>query len=195
MTIDWLHSIIYVDKNDLDLIQSLPHEIRKLDVNWFHLKLRELEASDEGMGFLKTHRHNTEVVLGGVVYARVVEVIAPYTITFEDGQYEVSIVGGNSNILDKTNLNQVSVRSSNSAGLQIVTQGSGVTEQDKIDIAIKVWNDPTGEAVAIKSDELHRIQGLKAGEPMTVTPTSRKAGDIDLDISGDGETSTTVERK
>lgn len=43
-------------------------------------------------------------------------------------------------------------------------------------------------------DELHRIQGLKAGEPMTVTPTSRVSGDIELEITGDGETTTTVER-
>lgn len=43
-------------------------------------------------------------------------------------------------------------------------------------------------------DELHKIQGLDASNPMTVTPTSRTAGSIDLDITGDGETSTTVTR-
>ena len=43
-------------------------------------------------------------------------------------------------------------------------------------------------------DELHRIQGLKAGEPMTVTPNTRVAGDIELEITGDGETTTTVTR-
>jgi len=44
-------------------------------------------------------------------------------------------------------------------------------------------------------DELHKIQGLDAANPMTVTPTSRVAGSIDLDITGDGETSTTVTRQ
>lgn len=45
------------------------------------------------------------------------------------------------------------------------------------------------------TDELHRLQGLKLGEPMTVTPTSRVSGDIELVISGDGVTTTTVERQ
>jgi hypothetical protein len=43
-------------------------------------------------------------------------------------------------------------------------------------------------------DELHRLQGLNAAEPMTVTPTSRTAGDINLEITGDGITTTTVTR-
>lgn len=43
-------------------------------------------------------------------------------------------------------------------------------------------------------DELHKIQGLDAANPMTVTPTTRVAGSIDLEITGDGETSTTVTR-
>ena len=44
-------------------------------------------------------------------------------------------------------------------------------------------------------DELHKIEGLSAGNPMTVTQTTRTAGGISLDISGDGETITTVERQ
>lgn len=43
--------------------------------------------------------------------------------------------------------------------------------------------------------ELHLIQGLEAGSPMTVTPANRIAGDVELEISGDGISSTTVERK
>lgn len=42
--------------------------------------------------------------------------------------------------------------------------------------------------------ELHALQGLTTGVPMTVTPTSRVAGSITLTISGDGTTTTTVER-
>lgn len=44
-------------------------------------------------------------------------------------------------------------------------------------------------------DELHKIQGLDAANPMTVTPNSRVAGSIDLTITGDGETNTTVTRQ
>ena len=43
-------------------------------------------------------------------------------------------------------------------------------------------------------DELHKVHGLSAGNPMTVTPTSRTAGSISQTISGDGETTTTVAR-
>lgn len=43
-------------------------------------------------------------------------------------------------------------------------------------------------------DELHQLEGLKDGSPMTVTQNSRSVGTINLDISGDGETSTTVTR-
>jgi hypothetical protein len=44
-------------------------------------------------------------------------------------------------------------------------------------------------------DELHKLQGLKEGSPMTVTPTSRTVDDIDLEITGDGENTTTVTRQ
>lgn len=58
----------------------------------------------------------------------------------------------------------------------------------------------SGEAGAILAqiqelvDELHKIQGLDSGNPMTVTPTSREAATISLQITGNGETSTTVTR-
>ncbi len=38
------------------------------------------------------------------------------------------------------------------------------------------------------------LEGLKDGAPMTVTPTNRTVGTINLDITGDGETSTIVTR-
>ena len=69
------------------------------------------------------------MTLGGLTLSRVVEIIAPYTITFEDGQYAVNLVGANNNIADKTNVNQVSVRSSNSAGMVTVNSGSGLTAE------------------------------------------------------------------
>lgn len=44
-------------------------------------------------------------------------------------------------------------------------------------------------------DELHQLEGLKSGSPMTVTPTSRTVGSINLEITGDGETETIVTRQ
>jgi hypothetical protein len=46
-----------------------------------------------------------------------VVIVNGYTITYEDGQYAVNLVGANSNVADNVNVNQVSVRSANSAGL------------------------------------------------------------------------------
>ena len=117
ITIDWESKVIDVPKGDTTLIQSTPTEIRELDVNWFRLQLKDIEDNEAGVPFSNTHVHNTEVRLGSLVLARVVEVIDPYSITFEDGQYAVNLTGANNNIADKTNVNQVSVRSNNSAGL------------------------------------------------------------------------------
>jgi len=45
-----------------------------------------------------------------------------------------------------------------------------------------------------KLTEIWKIMGLDINNPMTVTPTSRDAGDISQTISGDGETTSTVTR-
>lgn len=173
ITVNWTTKVIDVPQADLTPISA---GLFELDVDAFRLTLKDLEDGD-GMPFLDTHRHNTEVTLAGVTFARTVEIINGYTITFEDGQYSVRLAGANNNILDVKNVNQVSLISTNSAGLISVTSGSGLsTDQD------------------MKLDELHKIHGLAAGLPMTVTPTSRTAASISQTISGDGETTSTVTR-
>lgn len=116
-TVDWANKIILVPRADLTLIQSVPTEIRQLDLDVFRLDLKALEAGSEGMTFLDTHSHNPPVTVGGVTLARVIEIINGYTVTFEDGQYAVNLTNANSNVGDVTNVNQVSIRSANSAGL------------------------------------------------------------------------------
>jgi len=139
ITIDWGNRIIFIPRNDMTLIQSSPFEVRELDANVFRLALKDLEDSEQGLIFPDTHNHNTEIVLGGVTYARFIEIINDYTVTFEDGQYAVNIVGANTNIGDVTNLNQVSIRTANSAGL-IVTSGSGGSSgPTAAQIAAEVW--------------------------------------------------------
>lgn len=117
ITIDWGTRVIFIPRNDLTLIQLAPTEIRELNLNEFRMSLKDLEDSEDGIAFPDTHRHNTEVTIAGLVLARVIEIINGYTITFEDGQYAVNLVGANSNVADVVNVNQVSVRSQNSAGL------------------------------------------------------------------------------
>jgi hypothetical protein len=118
LSINWGTGVINVLRADMVLTQTVPTEIRKLDLNQFRLDLKGLEDDPDGMAFLRTHTHNTSITLGGVVYARAVEIINNYTVTFEDGQYAVNMVGANSNVADVVNVNQVSVRTNNSAGLQ-----------------------------------------------------------------------------
>jgi hypothetical protein len=109
--------VIYVPKADLTLIQVSP-EVRELDVDWFRLELKDLEDDpDYGIFLLKTHDHNTEVALAGLTYARIVEILDPYTVEFEDGQYTVNCVGANHNISDVKVANQVSLIVNNAAGL------------------------------------------------------------------------------
>lgn len=132
ITVDWGDTkIIYVPKSFSTLIQSSPFEIRELDLNDLRISLKDAEDSEEGMCAPHTHNHNTIVTVGGVTLARVIEILDPYTITFEDGAYGINLVGANSNVADKTNLNSVQIRSANSAGLIQVSGGSALTvEQD-----------------------------------------------------------------
>lgn len=136
ITITWPTKVINVPRADMLLVQSVPTEIRELDIDAFRLELKSIEASEEGMPFVDTHSHNTTVTVGGVTLARVVQIINGYTVTFEDGQYAVNLVGANSNIGDVTNVNQVSIRSANSAGL---TYSKEVEDQSFADA--RVWVD------------------------------------------------------
>jgi len=120
ITVDWAVSPyeVLVPRADMTLIQSNPTEIRQLDADVFHKALRDIEVTADGRaGWGRTHDYNATVLLSGVTYALVMEVLAPYTITFEDGLYNVNIVGGNTNIPDRVNKNQVGVNTANSAGL------------------------------------------------------------------------------
>jgi len=134
--IEWGPRIIHVPRVDMTLLQSSP-EIRELNLDVFRLALKDLEDSDDGMAAPTTHNHVTTTTVGGVTLARVIELINNYTVTFEDGQYAVNLVGANSNVGDVTNVNQVSVRSSNSAGLIVTTGGETLTTSE---IVSGLWN-------------------------------------------------------
>lgn len=117
--VDWPQRIIHIARADMILIDpGPPKEIYQLDTDYFRLTLKDLEDEPEGMPFPDTHRHVTTTEVSGAVLARVVEIINNYQVEFEDGQYAVNLVGSNNNISDVAVVNQVSVRSSNSAGLQ-----------------------------------------------------------------------------
>lgn len=140
-------NIITVPQSDLTLVSGTLYE---LNTNTFRLALKDLEDSEIGISFPKTHLHNTEVTVAGTTFSRTIEILAPYSVQFTpNSQWSVRLVGSNNNIFDVENgilvQNQVQVIPNNSAGLQTVTSGSGVTAQDKVDIANTVWNKPMTE--------------------------------------------------
>lgn len=114
ISIDWGAKIISVPQADLTFIGGNLYEF---DTDQFKKDVAALLDDAEGMAFPDAFNHNTEIVLGGITYARTLEIINGYTITFEDGQYRVRFVGSNNNISDVVNLNQVSLLPQNSAGL------------------------------------------------------------------------------
>lgn len=122
MTIDWGTKVINIFKTDMVQLQVSPTEIWRLDIPVFKAALGNLLDDTHGMAYPDIFKHNPEVSVGGVTLAKVIEILEPYTITFEDGQYAVNLVNANSNIGDRVNVNQVSVRSANSAGLTNVQE-------------------------------------------------------------------------
>jgi len=117
--IDWSTKVITVEQNTPGVVSFIGGSVYELDTFAFRLALKDLEDSEVGMSMPDTHRHNTQVLLGGIYYARTIEIINGYTITFEEtgSPYVVNLVGSNNNILDVTNLGTVQIRSNNSAGL------------------------------------------------------------------------------
>ena len=119
ITIDWTTKIISVDQVTPGVMSFVGGNVYQLDTDAFRLALKDLEDNADGIVFLATHRHNTTVLLGGIQYSRIIEIINGYTVTFEEtgSPYVVNLSGSNNNILDVTNLGTVQIRSNNSAGL------------------------------------------------------------------------------
>lgn len=146
VTVNWAtDKVIFVPKAYMELLQTTPVEVRRLDTDAFFRTLKDLESSEDGMPWSDTQQNASPTTLGGLTYARVLEIIDPYTITFEDGQYVVELVGSNNNISAKTNKNQVSVSSNNSAGLIQTDELQYSAYQDKVTLD---QTNSTGRAVA-----------------------------------------------
>ena len=144
ITIDWKTFVINIPRLFLVQIQTTPVKVYNLDLDLLRKALKDIEDSSEGMAYPDTHTHNTGVEVGGVILSRVIQIQDPYTITFEDDQYAVNLIGANSNVADRVNVNQVSVRSANSAGLQDLSTLLAAAYQGQV--VIDVLNGQTGTA-------------------------------------------------
>lgn len=139
--------IIRINKADMQLIQTTPVVIYRLDTDVFFTDLKDEERTADGMPWPDTQRNSSPVTLGGITYARVLEIIDPYTITFEDDQYVVQLIGSNNNIIEKTNANQVSVQGNNAAGLIQVDELQYSAYQNVV--TVDALNGTAGQAYPI----------------------------------------------
>ncbi len=180
ISIDPATFVISIPKVDLTLVTGTLFEH---DTEAFRLELIDFEDSELGIVFPRTHQHNTSVTIVGVTYARLIEMLAPYTVEYEDGAYSVRLANSNNNIFDVEGgilvQNLVQIISQNSAGLQVVTSGSGLSgSQDT------------------KLTEIHRDMSLDTGTPKSITENvegesyDEVAGDIDKEVRKVGDTTT-----
>jgi hypothetical protein len=120
LTIDHGTLTISVPQADLTLISGSLYELNTETV--FRQGVNGLLDDEEGIVLDDAIRHNTEVTVAGTTFARTIEVIGGYSVTFTpDAQYSVRLAGSNNNIFDVEsgilNQNQVQVIAQNSAGL------------------------------------------------------------------------------
>jgi hypothetical protein len=157
ITINWATKVISVPQAELTLLSGNLYE---LDVDVFRLALKDIEDNVDGIVFLATHRHNTQVTLSGVTYARTFEIINGYTVTFEDTgtPYTISCTGANHNLADVTNFNgSYSLIVGNSAGLIVTSSGGGSTASD-------IWNyDISGISTTDTAGKVLKDAKNKAG--------------------------------
>ena len=143
ITLDPATFVLSIPQADLTLISGT---IYKADTEAIRLELKALEASVAYMGLPKMLNHNTTVTLFGVTYARSIEILSPYSITFTpDSQWSVRLDGSNNNYGDVAagilNQNQVQVIPTNSAGLQDLSTMLAAAYQGQV-----IVNTITGQA-------------------------------------------------
>jgi hypothetical protein len=122
LTLDPATKVITIPQADLTLVSGSLYE---LDTDQFRKDVMALLASENYIWMDDAFVHNTEVTVVGTTFARTLEFINGYSITFENLVYSVRLAGSNNNIFDVENgiLNpsgNVTVIGQNSAGLVVV---------------------------------------------------------------------------
>jgi len=141
-SVNWDTLRVTVPVSDLTLVGG---DRYTLDIGAFHKECRRIEWSStagEGLWFyLPILNHFPTLVLSGIPKTRTVQVANGFTWEIAASNIIVTLTGPDSNLLDTfVPQNGVSLLGNNSIGKQDVNTGSGVTEQDKIDIINGVTN-------------------------------------------------------
>lgn len=144
LSVDPITFVITVPQTDLSLVSGT---LYNHDTDAFRLELKSFEDSVQGIVMPKTHNHNTEVTIAGTTYARAIEMLAPYSVEYENGSYSVVLQGSNNNIFDIASgilvQNTVQVIPTNAAGL--IRDTSGIVDANIVKVNdIDVGGSGTG---------------------------------------------------
>jgi len=139
LLVDWPTGVISVLQADLIFVSGTLYEH---DTDAFRVELIALEDNEDGIVWPRTHNHSTSVAVAGDTFARIIEIVAPYSITYENtgSDYSVRLAGSNNNLFDVDNLilnptPGVTIIGRNSAGL-IESGVSGLTSSESADLAM-----------------------------------------------------------
>lgn len=130
-SVDWFAKTIVIPVSDLTLVSGTRY---RLDMAAFLAECRRLEwAFADGLWAESILNHvDAQLDFAGSDYAAFDKVVNGYSVQFSAPATRVDLVGSNNNIIDVFIVNGISVVPSNSAGLQKVTSGSGLSvEQAK----------------------------------------------------------------
>lgn len=170
-TLDQATKVFSVPQADLNLVSGTFYT---QDTNAWRLEVGALMDNEAYIWMDVPVSHNTEVTIAGTVYARTLELINGYSITYTpDSAWTVQQEGSNNNFFS------VSDGILNQNGVQVIpTNSAGLIASPKI-------------------DEVHTRLGLEEGNAITDTPTGIDSADgsIDIERTGDGVTSSTLTRQ
>lgn len=186
LSVDYLTKVISVPQADLTFVSGT---IYKMDTEgYFRAQLMDLWDDEDRIWLDDAFKHNTEVSVAGVTYARVIEMFNGFSVEFiPNSQWTVILEGSNNNIFDVLNgilvQNQVQVIPTNSAGL-IVNQGQAISDQDKDDIADKVWDEANADHLTAGSTGKKLADGTTGVIPTPPTVDEIADGVWDEDLTG-----------
>ena len=189
--VDWTTKIFTIPQGDLTFVSGNNYLLSLVGV---HKELRRLEWSfADGLWALRIANWYETVTLSGIDKTPAVEIINGYTFNFTGSNYNVILTDYDNNLVDVyIPSNGISILGNNSVGRQTISSGSGLSTEEHDHLLALVNGLTTTQAILL--DELHKIKGLDAANPLTVTPTSKVSGSISQTISGDGKTLSEVQR-
>lgn len=138
-SVDWIAKTITIPVSDLTLVSGTRYRLLMSD---FLNECRRLEWEfTEGLWAPPILDHtNAKIDFAGADYAGFDDVLNGYTVTFSAPATRVDLAGSNNNIIDVLNVTGISVVPSNSAGLQLVSVGSGLSAEQATELTTAATN-------------------------------------------------------